>query len=89
MSINKIVGTKIGVISNIGIGYENFNNNLFAKPSSPIDIDLFDLSSIGGKKAFQIVNFDPSAILGKKGLRTLDRATKLLLATIQLDMSSE
>jgi len=78
-----IVITGIGVISPIGIGRKNFWEALSMGRSGFRKITLFDTSSfnvhIGGE-----VDFDPAEFLGKKGLRDLDRSTRLICSAARL-----
>jgi 3-oxoacyl-[acyl-carrier-protein] synthase II len=79
----RIVITGIGVLSPIGIGRENFWNALIMGRSGFRKITLFDTSSfkvhIGGE-----VDFDPVEFLGKKGLRDLDRSTRLICSAARM-----
>lgn len=79
-----IVITGVGVISPIGIGKENFWHGLFQGKTGFKNITLFDTSSLNVHIAGEISDFDPTALLGKKGLRTLDRSTRLLLSAAKL-----
>ncbi len=79
----KIVITGIGIFSPIGIGRYDFWHNLLAGTSGFRKITLFGTSpfkvKIGGE-----VNFDPIELLGKKGLRDLDRSTRLVCSAAKL-----
>ncbi|MCM8820053.1 MAG: beta-ketoacyl-[acyl-carrier-protein] synthase family protein [Candidatus Omnitrophica bacterium] len=79
-----IVISGIGVISSIGIGKENFFGAIKEGRCGINDITFFDTSNLKTKKAAIVNNFRPEEILGQKGLRTLDRATKLLLSAGKL-----
>ncbi len=79
-----IVITGIGIISPIGIGKENFWDGLFQGRTGFKNITLFDTSSLKVRIAGEISDFDPIALLGKKGLRTLDRSTKLINSAAKL-----
>lgn len=79
-----IVITGVGIISPIGIGKENFWDGLFQGKTGFKDITLFDTSSLNVHIAGEISDFDPIALLGKKGLRTLDRSTRLINSAAKL-----
>ncbi len=84
MSGPKIVITEASAISALGTGFERLSANLPREPVTgsvkrfafhELDIEL---------PCFAVTGFDPVEILGKKGLRTKDRATKLLLGAMEL-----
>jgi len=78
-----IVITGIGVITPVGIGKETFWGALLMGKSGFRKITLFDTSPfevhIGGE-----IDFDPAVFLGKKGLRDLDRSTRLICSAARL-----
>jgi 3-oxoacyl-(acyl-carrier-protein) synthase len=80
----KIVITGIGVLSPIGIGKDAFCEALFQGKTGFKTISLFDTSSFNVHSAGEIRDFDPISFLGKKGLRTLDRSTRLLSSAAKL-----
>jgi 3-oxoacyl-[acyl-carrier-protein] synthase II len=85
----KVVITGIGVLSPIGIGKENYWEGLFQGKTGFRTISLFDTSPFNVHLAGEISDFDPVLFLGKKGLRELDRSTRLVnsAAKIALDDS--
>lgn len=80
----KLVITAVNSISSLGIGYDKIQDGLNgAKNISKVkDFEFHNLDS--EKSAYKVTEFDPKEILGKKGLRTKDHSTKLLLSTIEL-----
>ncbi|MCU0665690.1 MAG: beta-ketoacyl-[acyl-carrier-protein] synthase family protein [Candidatus Omnitrophica bacterium] len=78
MPKTRIVITGIGVLAANGISKDAFWNSIFSGQSGIKPITLFDVSGHKIKLAGQINDFKPEDILGPKGLRTLDRSTKLL-----------
>lgn len=80
----KPVVTGCGVVSPIGIGIPAFWDGLFSGKTGFREITLFDPSPFGVRTAGEIVDFDPVAFLGKKGLRDLDRSTRLVNAAAHL-----
>lgn len=84
MNDMKLVITKVSSITTLGIGFDALAGGLVEKPvlSSVKSFEFHEFES--EIPCFRINDFDPVAILGKKGLRTKDLATKILLATLEL-----
>lgn len=76
----RVVITGIGIIAPIGIGKEQYWENLNQGKLGFCPITLFDTSDLKVKIGGEITGFNPKDILGKKGLIDLDRATTLLLS---------
>lgn len=87
---NEIVITGIGVVASNGIGKEAFWEALQKGQSGIKPVSLFDTGFMKSKLAGEIRDFDAKAYLGEKGLRLLDRATKLVnvAAKLALDDAS-
>ncbi len=79
-----VVITGIGVVTPIGIGKSIFWNSLFEGRTGFRPITLFDTSDSPVTIAGEITDFDPVQFLGKKGLRELDRSTRLVNAAAKL-----
>lgn len=80
--------TGLGIACALGTGREAFFRNL-AKAERlaalpPADIKSFDSSKYPDAPIVEVPDFDPAKYLGDKGLRTLDRLTKLLVVTARL-----
>ncbi|MBI4708534.1 MAG: beta-ketoacyl-[acyl-carrier-protein] synthase family protein [Candidatus Omnitrophica bacterium] len=84
MEQDKIVITGVGVIAPNGIGKENFWEALRRGKNGIKPITIFDTAPYKAKLAGEIYDFDPAAVLGPKGLRDIDRATKLLCSSAKL-----
>ncbi len=80
----KVVVTGIGILSPIGIGKDNYWEGLVQGKTGFRSISLFDTSSFNINIAGEINDFDPVLLLGKKGLRTLDRSTRLISSAAKL-----
>lgn len=74
----RVVITGVGVIASNGIGKDAFWEAVREGRSGIKPVTLFNTSSTRSKQAGQISDFDPTEFLGTKGLRTLDRSTKLI-----------
>ncbi len=81
---DRVVVTGIGVVSSIGIGKDEFWKGLKEGRSGIKPVTLFDTSTTNSKLAGEISDFKPELILGEKGLRNLDRTTKLALCAAKL-----
>jgi 3-oxoacyl-[acyl-carrier-protein] synthase II len=80
----RVVITGIGVVSSIGTGKEAFWEGLFQGKTGFRPITLFDTTPFRVRVAGEITDFDPLPFLGKKGLRDLDRSTRLLCSAAKL-----
>jgi len=91
------VVTGIGIASALGIGPADaffaalgsarrlVRQSASATPSAPARaIAAFDASKYGAPPIVEVPDFDPTKYLGDKGLRTLDRLTKLLVVAARL-----
>ncbi len=84
MSEKRVVITGIGVLASNGIGKNAFWEAIFNGVSGIKPISLFDTTGFKVKQAGEIKDFSPQAFLGDKGLRTLDRSTKLIASAAKL-----
>lgn len=80
----RIVITGIGVVASNAIGRKEYWASLKAGSSGVKPVTLFDTKGLRSKLAGEISDFQPEAILGPKGLRTLDRTTKLTLCAAHM-----
>ena len=84
MKKKRIVITGLGVIAPNGIGKEQFWTALKEGRSGIKPIKRFDTSGFKCKLAGEINNFRPTDFLGFKGLKNLDRSTRLLCSAAKL-----
>src|SRR6266508_3394717 len=80
----RIAITGIGVLSPIGIGREAYWEGLFQGKTGFRPVTLFDTSPFRVHVAGEITDFDALLFLGKKGLRDLDRSTRLICSAAKL-----
>lgn len=80
----RIVITGVGVVAPNGIGKAAFWDNCFAGVSGIKPVTLFDTHPYRCHRAGEITEFAPEEYVGSKGLRTLDRTTRLALVAAQL-----
>ncbi|GBE04261.1 3-oxoacyl-[acyl-carrier-protein] synthase 2 [bacterium BMS3Abin09] len=78
---NGIVITGLGVIAPNGIGKEKFWDALKEGKSGIKPVKRFDTQALKCSKAGEIQDFKPEEFLGKKGLRDLDRSSRLLCSS--------
>jgi 3-oxoacyl-[acyl-carrier-protein] synthase II len=81
--------TGLGIVSSLGIGRETVFQALshpetLLPSSSPPPVTSFDASKYPEAVVREVRDFEPTKYLGDKGLRTLDRLTKLLLVGARL-----
>jgi 3-oxoacyl-[acyl-carrier-protein] synthase II len=82
--------TGLGIASPLGLGREPFFRAMHAprllcdSPAAPIE--SFDGTKYPGADVAEVRGFDPAKYLGDKGLRTLDRLTKLLVVAARFTM---
>jgi len=86
MERKRVVITGLGVLASSGIGKEAFWESLKNGTSGIKPITLFDVSKTRCKLAGEISDFKPADYLGPKGLRNLDRVTKLALVAAKLSI---
>ncbi len=80
----RVVITGIGVIAPNGIGRDIFWESLLEGRSGIKPVTLFDTAGFKVKTAGECSDFKAEEFLGSKGLRNLDRSTKLVLAAAKL-----
>ncbi len=80
--------TGIGICSTIGIGREAFfralANPVLLRDAPKKAVESFDATPYKDAAVAEVPDFDPTKYLGDKGLRTLDRLTKLLVVATRL-----
>ncbi len=78
--------TGIGVLSALGVGWDAFEQALSDGARAATEVTVFDTNpypkSLG--RLLEVPSFDPAQFLGDKGLRSLDRQTKLLVVAARL-----
>lgn len=88
MHSKKIYITSSGIISSFGIGLDAIKDGLTKAPVTTSFKD-FEFHSLDSAISCITVNgYDPVEILGKKGLRLKDNATKLILGAFELGLKS-
>jgi len=82
----KIVITGLGVLAPNAKGKEDYWNALQEGRPGYGPVKLFDASEFNVNIAGEVPDFDATEYLGKKGLRTMDRATRLVVCAAKLLM---
>jgi 3-oxoacyl-[acyl-carrier-protein] synthase II len=80
----RAVITGLGVLSPIGLGRNAYWEALRRGAIGVRPITLFDTAPFRVKTGGEITDFDAAAYLGKKGLRELDRSTRLVCSAARL-----
>ncbi|MDD5292138.1 MAG: beta-ketoacyl-[acyl-carrier-protein] synthase family protein [Candidatus Omnitrophica bacterium] len=74
----RVVITGVGVVASNGMGKDEFWRNLEDGIPGIKKVSLFDTSDLKTHTAGEIENFDAAKYLGEKGLRLLDRTTRIV-----------
>ncbi len=80
----KVVITGIGVVSPLGIGHQDFWNNLVSGNSCIGPMESLDLSKYECKKGAEVKDLNTEEFLGRKGLRYLNKGTKFLGSSVKM-----
>jgi len=83
----KIAITGLGIISPIGTGKDEFWSGLRQGRTGFRKITLFDALPFAVGVAGEISDFDAQSFLGSKGLRELDRSTRLVCSAAKLALN--
>ena len=80
----RVVVTGLGVISSIGIGWEEFWDSLLKGRSGISPVASFDTSNQFTHNGGEVKNFRPEAFIQEDNLPSLSRASQLGLAATKL-----
>src|SRR4030042_3800196 len=80
----RVVITGLGAISSIGIGKDEFWNNLIAGKSGISGITAFDTSGYPVHSGGEVKNFDGSEFIPKNRLKDMGRASQFTVAAAKL-----
>lgn len=80
----RVVVTGVGPVTPVGIGKENFWNNLIAGKSGVSTITLFDPTDFDTKFAGEVKDFDYTQFIDKKEGKRMDRVTQFAVAAAKL-----
>jgi 3-oxoacyl-[acyl-carrier-protein] synthase II len=83
----RVAVTGLGIVSPIGIGRDAFWDALFAGRSGIGPLAAFEPVGCRSRLAGEVRDFDPAAMLGRQGLRLLDRTTRLALGASALALT--
>ncbi len=81
--------TGVGVVSSLGIGRAELFEALRTRGDAPCgtataeSFDLAPYAATGRARVAEVPGFDPTKYLGDKGLRSLDRLTKILVVAVR------
>jgi len=80
----RVVVTGLGVVSSIGIGKDEFWENLIAGKSGISEITTFDTSDYPIHKGGEVKNFDPAKYIPKNRLKNIARASQFAIAATKM-----
>lgn len=81
---SQLLFSGIGIVSPLGIGKTAFSENLLGGRSGIAPVSVYNTEGLHSSLGGEVVDYDASAILGKKGLRLLSRSTLFVLGAMQL-----
>ena len=80
----RVVVTGLGVVSSLGIGWQEFWKNLLAGKSGISKITAFDTSPYNRHYGGEVKNFDPTQFMSRKKAERLGRASQMAIAASKL-----
>lgn len=80
----RVVVTGLGVISSIGIGWEEFWKSLMSGKSGISRITAFDTSKYDRHYAGEVKNFNPERFIDKQKIPKIGRASQMAIAATKL-----
>jgi len=80
----RVVVTGLGVVSSLGIGWQEFWKNLLAGKSGISKITTFDTSQYERHYGGEVKNFDPTQFMSRKKAERLGRASQMAIAASKL-----
>ncbi|MFI5206344.1 MAG: beta-ketoacyl synthase N-terminal-like domain-containing protein, partial [Candidatus Paceibacterales bacterium] len=80
----RVVITGLGILASNGQGKEEYWQALEEGKVGYKPVTLFDPAQFAVNQAGEISDFDAKIYMGQKGLRNLDRSTKLLVSAGKL-----
>ena len=80
----RVVITGLGILNGLGKSREEYWQGLKEGRAGYRPISLFDTTKFNVNIAGEVPDFDATVYMGKKGLRTLDRSTKLMVSSAKL-----
>jgi 3-oxoacyl-[acyl-carrier-protein] synthase II len=83
----RVVVTGLGVVSSLGIGWQDFWKNLLAGKSGISEVDYFDTTPYDRKYAGQVKNFHPEDFIPKAKLKYMGRASQMAVAAAKMALA--
>ena len=80
----RVVVTGLGVVSSLGIGWQEFWKNLIAGKSGISRVEAFDTSGYDRHFAGEVKNFDPTQFMSKQKAQRIGRASQMAIAASKL-----
>lgn len=81
---HRVVVTGLGVVSSLGIGWQEFWKNLIAGKSGISKITSFDTSQYERHYGGEVKNFDPTKFMSKRKASQMGRASQMAVAASKL-----
>jgi len=80
----RVVVTGLGVVSSIGIGWQEFWKNLIAGKSGISKVESFDTSQYARHYGGEVKNFDPHKYMTKRRAASMGRSSQMAVAAAKM-----
>ena len=84
MNKRRVVITGIGVVSSIGLGKDEFWENLVMGKSGINDVTTIDVSSYDISRGGEIRNFEPTKFISKKKVKNIARTSQFAITAVKM-----
>ncbi len=84
---SRVVITGLGVVSSLGIGWEEFWKNLISGKSGISKIESFDTSKYDRHFGGEVKNFHPERYINKRKVNQMGRASQMAIAASKLALN--
>ena len=85
--MNRVVITGVGIVSSIGVGKDEYWENVLQGKCGTADIESFDTSDFENQRGGEIKNFDPGPYLTDQEINEYERTSQLAISASRLALS--
>jgi len=80
----RVVVTGIGMVTPLGVGKEDFADNLFSGKTGISEIQSFDTSPFSSHLGAEVINFNPRDFISVKNMRRMDKTSLFTTAAARM-----